>query len=149
MQQPDERSSRRKDLVREIKRLSERLDKFLDLYGDGRIDRNALDRKVDEASKRRLAVDQELSRLDADEVSQRKNQEASQYLGTFCRTVSTGLDNLTFEEQQKILRLVVHRAVIKDKFNICFELAIPLGPDDSLSQLRLKYPPPSPPQTRG
>ena len=77
MQQPDERSSRRKDLVREIKRLSERLDKFLDLYGDGRIDRNALDRKVDEASKRRLPVDQELSRLDADEVSQRKNQEAS------------------------------------------------------------------------
>ncbi len=93
-------------------------------------------------------MDQELSRLDADEVSQRKNQEASQYLGNFCRTVSTGLDNLTFEEQQKILRLVVHRAIIKDKSNICIELAIPLWPDDNISQLRPTRPPPSPPQTR-
>jgi len=144
-QQPDERFDRRKELLGEMKRLSGRLDRFLDLYGDDKLDRDSLDRKVDETSKRRLAVEQELSRLDENEVSQRRSREASENLVHFCQTVSTGLDKLTFEERQKLLRLVVRRAIIKDKSHICIELALPLGPDDNISQLRPTCPPPSPP----
>ena len=98
MQQPDERSSRRRELLGEIKWLAKRLIRYLDLCRDGKLDRDTLDSKVDEAGKRRQAVEEYLSRLEANGVSQWKNWEASQNLGNFCRTVSTGLDNLTFEE---------------------------------------------------
>ena len=57
MQQPDDRSNRRRELRSEIKGLVKRLDRFLDLYGDGKLDRETLDSKVDEARKRRQAVE--------------------------------------------------------------------------------------------
>ena len=77
MYQPDERSARGKELLGEIQRLTSRLDRFLDLYGENKMDRDALERKVDEARKRRQSVEEDLSRLDAGAVSQRKNHRTS------------------------------------------------------------------------
>ena len=80
MQQPDERSARRGELLGELKRLSSRENRLLDLYADGEFDKDTLNDKVHEARKRCQSVKEDLSRLDAAEVSQRKIRETSELL---------------------------------------------------------------------
>ena len=135
---PDYRNDLRRKLQQEARQLEEKIDRFLDLYGDGNLDKDALDGKIDQVTKRRMAIEKELAQMNANEVNQQKIQEASENLEEFCRTVSKGADNLNFEERQQLLRLVVHRTIIKDKSHICIELALPLGPDKNISQLRPK-----------
>ena len=54
-------------------------------------------------------------------------------LETFAATVARGLENLTFEERQALLRLLVERATILENKLIRIELAIPLdGPNLSV-----------------
>jgi len=41
-----------------------------------------------------------------------KNSRALEHLERFCRQVSQGLETLTFEERQQLLRLVVERITV-------------------------------------
>ena len=58
-----EHSARLTELERELKRLDESQDRLVDLYTDGRIAKDALDRKQDELSRRRGALERERAQL--------------------------------------------------------------------------------------
>ncbi len=62
------------------------------------------------------------------------------HLEQFCRHVSEGLDALTFEECQELLRLVVERITV-DNCRVRIETIIPTGGEDE--QLRTLRPEPS------
>ena len=51
---------------------------------------------------------------DRRERQQRESRSAVNNLGRFCRQVSQGLDTMTFEEKQLLLRLVVERVTVED-----------------------------------
>ena len=57
------------------------------------------------------------------------------HLEAFCGQVSQGLENLSFQERQKLLRLVVDRIVL-DEQRVRIEAAIPLGSPGDFANLR-------------
>ena len=61
-----EHSARLTELERELKRLDESQDRLVDLYTDGRIAKDALDRKQDELSRRRGALEREQAQLSSE-----------------------------------------------------------------------------------
>ena len=99
-----------------------------------------LDRYKAEMEKLR-ARRQELERVTKD-IDRRERQEADsrtalEHLERFCGRVAQGLDALTFEERQHLLRLVVERIVVEDG-RVRIETVIPTGDDDV--QLRTRHP---------
>ena len=134
----------RKLLESELRRLYKAADRFLDLYGDEHFDREQLDSKLYENSGQKKAINEQLQGLD-----QRKQAEANREgkwkdLTAFCGSISSGLNNLTEDERQKVLRLLIERVTIKSNL-IRIELAIPLDEPQNVSRLRPMYPPASPP----
>ncbi len=83
---------------------------------------------------------QELERA-ARDIEQRAKQEADsraavKHLEQFCSRISVGLDSLTFEERQQLLRLVVERITLADG-RVRIETVIPTGGEvDTLRTLR-------------
>ena len=78
----------------------------------------------------------------AGDIERRTQQEADdtaelKHLDQFCRRVSTGLDTLTFEERQQLLRLVVEKVTVDDD-RVSIETIIPTRGDDG--QLRAPHP---------
>ena len=57
-------------------------------------------------------------------------------LQTFCHRVSEGLDRMSFEERQELLRLVVDRITVEDE-SVRIKTVIPQG--DDYSQLRTRH----------
>lgn len=139
---------KRRELRAEIRRLAAQSDRFLDLYGDGKYDRAVLDGKIEQVNAQRRVVENNLKSLDmrkneADEASQ-----ALQNIDAFCKTVEHGLERMSFDERQTLLRLVIDRAIIKVNKIVCIEVAIPLGQPDPVFGLRTIRPTPSPPRKR-
>jgi len=56
------------------------------------------------------------------------DQNALTNVESFCETVSKGLDRLTFEEKQSLLRFLVERIVVEEG-KVRVEAVIPLGGD--------------------
>ena len=65
-----------------------------------------------------------------------KLEHERRQLQTFCHRVSEGLDRMSFEERQELLRLVVDRITVEDE-TVRIDTAIPQG--DGCSQLRTRH----------
>jgi len=139
--------SERNKLTKELNRLDGVAGRLLDLYADGRYSRENLDEKIDEVKGRKQIIKNRLAGFEAiaEEVSYRE-----QYLGNledFCIEIRRGIEELTFDERQKVLRLLVDSVKITGN-NICIEMMVPPSDPDPVSRLRPKHPPPSTPGTR-
>ncbi len=66
--------------------------------------------------------------LDCKSALEEEAQSGLQYLQTFCHTVAEGLDRLSFEERQELLRLVVDRVTVEDE-TVGIETIIPNSTD--------------------
>ncbi|MFQ6029159.1 MAG: recombinase family protein, partial [Dehalococcoidia bacterium] len=143
----DSSEQERKRLNAELKRLAKASDRFLDLYGDERFDREQLDNKLYENASQRNVITDQLQVLDRRKREEANRQRQWQDLKAFCDTVKLGLSKLTEDERQKLLRLLVERVTIKGK-SIRIELAVPLGEHPDVYGLRPTRAPPSPPETR-
>ena len=73
--------------------------------------------------------------LDRKADQEQDAERSLQHLQTFCRRVAEGLDNMSFEERQELLRLVVDRITVENE-TVRIETVIP-GPNDS-GQLRTR-----------
>ena len=74
--------------------------------------------------------------LDRRSEQERGAESALQQLQTFCHRVSVGLDRMSFEERQELLRLVVDRIPVEDE-TVGIETVITQG--DGYSQLRTRH----------
>ena len=68
------------------------------------------------------------------DIGRRQRQEkdshrALEHLERFCNQVAKGLEAMTFEERQQLLRLVVERITVEDG-RVRVETIIPTGQDD-------------------
>ncbi|MCH8088271.1 MAG: hypothetical protein IIC81_10570 [Chloroflexi bacterium] len=75
---------------------------------------------------RREALERERRQLERLHQEQVRGEDALVRLEAFCKRVSQGLENLSFEERQKLLRLVVDRIVV-DGQHVRIEGVIPQG----------------------
>ena len=121
-------------LRRERRRLDKAADRFLGLYGDERIDWEQLDNRLDENTARKKMINGQLQTLDRGKQEDANQQQMCTDLRAFCDSVNSGLDNLTEEERQKLLRLLVERVTIERK-SIRIELAVPLDNPQAVYRL--------------
>ena len=74
--------------------------------------------------------------LDRRSEQERGAESALQQLQTFCHRVSVGLNRMSFEERQELLRLLVDRITVEDE-TVRVDTVIPQG--DDYSQLRTRH----------
>ena len=134
-------------LQKELKRLDATINRFLNLYGDGRFTRKILDAKIDEINSQKVIIEERIRSIDCEVLKQDEQDNALSSFEAFCAEIRVGLTELVIEERQQLLRLLVGRVTIRGK-NIRIELAIPVVDPDNVYRLRPKHPPPSPPRTR-
>jgi site-specific DNA recombinase len=97
---------------------------------------------ADELSTRRSSLEQQISRwsakkhsLEAQRPRYREIQKAWQNLDTFCGYAMAGLETLSFDERQKLLRKIIERVWIT-AWDVKIKLAIPLSTNADLTTER-------------
>ena len=101
----DNSEQERKRLELELRRLDKAADRFLDLYGDERFDREQLDNKLYENSGQKKGIKDQLQALDRRKQEEANRQRRWKDLQAFCAAVNLGLGNLADDERQSLLRL--------------------------------------------
>ena len=64
-----------------------------------------------------------------------KQEFALGHLERFCQHIARGLEVMTFEERQQLLRLVIEQVIV-DNERVRIETVIPTGKDDELRNRR-------------
>ena len=124
-----------KRLTSGLKKLRAREERLTDAYLNEVMDLEQYKIKMDELAAHR----HDLERLNL-EIKDRAQQEVNnrkglKRLNEFCHQVSAGLDNLSFDERQRFLRLVVEGIVVEDGC-VKVETVIPPGHDGTLRNSR-------------
>lgn len=132
---PDAVEAERKQVALALKRNKAQEDRITDAYINEAME---LDRYKAEMEKLRQRS-RELEKTSRD-IERRAQQEidsrnALEHLERFCRQIAQGLEAMTFEERQQLLRLVVERIIVEDG-RVRIETVIPTGDD----KLRTPHP---------
>ena len=136
---PDALEAEGKQVALALKRVKAQEDRITDAYVNEAME---LDRYKAEMAKlrvRRHELEGAAKEIDRKECQEADSRTALVHLERFCRRVSEGLDAMTFEERQQLLRLVVERITVEDG-RVRIETIIPTADDDV--QLRARHPEP-------
>ena len=93
--------------------------------------------EMEKLSQRRVQLEQVIHDVEGKKHQERDNRQALAHLKSFCQEASVGLDTMTFEERQQLLRLVIDQVTV-DNGVAHIDTRIP-GPS-SQGQLRLRDP---------
>ena len=127
----------RKQITLALKRVKAQEDRLTDAYLNEAMELDRYKAEMEKLKGRRLQLDWAAEELNRRECQERDSRRALEHLERFCRQVSQGLETLTFEERQQLLRLVVERITV-DNGRVRIETIIPTG-DDGV-QLRTRRP---------
>ncbi len=124
-----------KQIALALKRLKSQEDRLTDAYRNEAMDLNRYKTEMDRLANRR----KELEGMQQD-IEQRSTQEDSsrhalEQLEGFCDQVRVGLETLTFDERQQLLRLVVEGITVTDG-RVIVETVIPTDQDVKLRNAR-------------
>jgi len=97
-----------------LKRVKIQQDRLTDAYLNEAIDMERYKSEMDKLRNRCGELEYILHGIDRREQQEHDTQEALQDLERFCYRISEGLDSLTFDEKQKLLRLLVERITVED-----------------------------------
>nr|AJG38137.1 putative invertase [bacterium enrichment culture clone fosmid MGS-K1] len=122
----DTLDSERKQIEIALKQVKKKQDRITDAYMNEALEIGDYKGKMDELRQRKSQLEAQLANLDKRATQQLQEKEALSHLQSFCETVSQGLDNLSFEEKQQLLRLVVERIVVNSG-TVHIEAIIPLS----------------------
>ena len=108
-----------------LKRLKIQEDRLIDAYKSEALELPQFKEEMDKVRARRGALEQQQRDLERQRLEQVQTQDALAKLEAFCQRVSQGLHWLTFDDKQKLLRLVVDRIVV-DGQHVRIEGIIPV-----------------------
>ena len=129
---PDGKEMERKQLETALKRLNSQQDRITDAYINEAMELPLYKSQMDRIRERRQQLEQSLSDVEKRKQLWQVEQQALTRLESFTEMVSEGLEGLTFEEKQKLLRLVVEKIVVEEG-KVRVEAIIPL--DDTSGDL--------------
>jgi site-specific DNA recombinase len=95
-----------------LKRTQSQEDRITDAYVGGAMDLGRYKSEMDKLRARRSHLQSEASDIGRRVRQEADTRDAVRHLELFCHRVSEGLDTLTFEERQSLLRLVVDRVTL-------------------------------------
>ncbi|MDA1279428.1 MAG: recombinase family protein [Chloroflexi bacterium] len=114
----------KKQIVLGLKRVVLQENRMTDAYRNEAIELDRYKSEMNQLGERRKGLEKEQAELERQWATEQSRQSALGHLERFCGEVSSGLGNLTFEERQKLLRLIVERAVVNDN-SVRVETIIP------------------------
>ncbi|MCH7972113.1 MAG: recombinase zinc beta ribbon domain-containing protein, partial [Chloroflexi bacterium] len=120
----DEYELTKKQIALALKRVVVQEDRMTDAYRNEAIELNRFKIDMQKLSQRRKGLEKQQEELQLRKVQEESRQTALEHLERFCGEVATGLSNLTFEERQHLLRLVVERVIVRDNL-VRVETVIP------------------------
>jgi len=129
-----------------LKKLTTQEDRVTAAYVGEVMDLERYRDEMDKISSRRVQLEKVIQDLETTKHQERDSRQTLAHLKTFCDEVSVGLDAMTFEERQQLLRLVIDRVTV-DNGVARIETRIP-GPSPQ-DQLRLHDPEPVEGRTDG
>lgn len=119
----------RKQVVLALKRVKAREDRVTDAYVNEAMELERYKAEMDRLRGERAELERIAEDIKRREHQVRTSRGALEQLESFCLQVTQGLDALTFEERQQLLRLVVERITVEDG-RVRVETIIPAGRDD-------------------
>ena len=88
-------------------------------------------------SQRRVQFEKFIQDIEGKKHEERDSRQAMAQLKSFCQEVSVGLDSMTFEERQQLLRLVIDRVTVE---NGVAHIDTRIPGNNPTGQLRLRDP---------
>ena len=135
---PDVKEVERKQLETALKRLKSQQDRITDAYINEAMELPQYKSQMDKIREGRQLIEQSLAEVEKRKRLWDMERQALTRLEAFRETVSQGLENLTFEERQSLLRLIVEKIVV-DEGKVRVEAIIPLD-EASGDLVRLRPP---------
>jgi site-specific DNA recombinase len=118
-----------------LKKVRAREDRFTQAYANEAIDLKRYQTEMDKLRLRAEALDVTSRDLSRKTGTEKDSERALEHLETFCLRIGEGLDNMSFEERQDLLRLVVDNVTV-EKETVKVETIIPTSDGDN--QLRTR-----------
>ncbi len=134
-----EQEHERRQVALALKRARLREDRVTQAYVDEAMDLTRYKREMDRLRARIRELEGISRDLDRKSALEQEAQSGLQYLQTFCHTMAEGLEYMSFEERQELLRLMVARVTVENE-TVRIETIIP-NPTES-GQLRTRRPEP-------
>ena len=131
----ESRDAERKQLGVALKRIKAQEDRITDAYINEAMDLKRYKAEMDKLRQHQTEIERRTTELDQRQQQDQDAQNALEHLNRFCHRISKGLDALTFDDRQQLLRLVVERITV-DNGRVRVDTVIPT--DDG--NLRNRYP---------
>jgi site-specific DNA recombinase len=103
---------RKEQLAQELRRIQQQTDKLLDAYQEGLLDLEELRRRTPELSKRQQTLTKELENLNLQALERNRLAEVNISMERFVAQLSHSAQQLSIEQKQKILRMLVRQVDI-------------------------------------
>ena len=131
----ESRDAERKQLGVALKRVKAQEDRITDAYINEAMDLKRYKAEMVKLRQHQAEIERRTTELDRRQQQDQDAQNALEHLNRFCHRISKGLDALTFDGRQQLLRLVVERITV-DNGRVRVDTVIPT--DDG--NLRNRYP---------
>ena len=128
----------RKQAALALKRVKAKEDRVTDAYINEAVDLERYKAEMEKLREERVGLERLAQDIDRRERQQQDSRGAIDHLERFCSQVAQGLETMTFEERQQLLRLVVEGITVENDL-VRVETVIPTGQDqDQLRYVRGK-----------
>ncbi len=112
---------------RAIATITSQEDRVTQAYVTGAMDLKRYGIEMGKLRDRRASLENRLTELTQREQTESHSREAPAYIGEFCDSVTSGLEHMSFDERQELLRLLIERITV-DKGRVQIETIIPTEP---------------------
>ena len=129
----------RKTVALALKRVKAQEDRVTDAYREKAMELDCYKAEMEKLRQRRKEQERSAQEIDLRGRQEEESRKAPEQLEQFCRRVARGLEAMTFEERQRLPRLVVER-ISMEGGRVRIETVIPTGGDGV--QLRTRHPSP-------
>ena len=134
---PNNLETERRQISLALRRIKTQEDRLIDAYKNEVIELDQLKVKIGGLRAHKQEIEQRQEVLEQQNREQISLEEGLARLENFREQVGQGLDNLTFEDKQKLLRLVVERVTLEGE-KVCIHAVVPVDSPSSLANLRLR-----------
>lgn len=125
----------RKHVALALKRTKAQEDRVTDAYINEAMELDRYTVEMEKLRQRRRELDNTRREIDRREQQVCDSKSALDHLDRFCRQIAQGLEVMSFEERQQLLRLVVERVHVEDE-RVVVETILPTCDDDKLRTRR-------------
>ena len=125
----------RKQMTAVLKRVKAQEDRVTDAYVNEAMGLDRYKAEMEKLRQKCTELERCVKELDARQQQEQDGRKALKNLDRFCHQVSEGLETMTFEERQQLLRLLVERVTVEEG-RVRVETVIPTEHDN----VRNRYP---------